>query len=186
MNILGISAFYHDSAACLVQDGEIISAVQEERFTRKKHDFSFPRNALRYCLDASGLQAGDLDYVVFYDKPFIKFERILETYLAYAPNGVRSFIKAMPLWVKQKIWMKEVISRELDFEGTIIFPEHHIHCKRVLGISEGPQKVVVGTDYYFPLLVGCPDYFYGRVSGSPLYLYPVLTCFLSRCLLLQV
>ena len=125
MNILGISAFYHDSAACLVQDGQIISAAQEERFTRKKHDFSFPNNALRYCLDTSGLKAADLDCVVFYDKPFIKFERILETYLAYAPFGIRSFIKALPLWVKQKIWMKEVISRELDFEGTIIFPEHH-------------------------------------------------------------
>jgi carbamoyltransferase len=125
MNILGISAFYHDSAACLVQDGKIISAAQEERFTRKKHDFSFPNNALGYCLDAGGLNAGDLDYVAFYDKPFVKFERILETYLAYAPHGVRSFIKALPLWVKQKIWMKEIIARELGFEGKIIFPEHH-------------------------------------------------------------
>jgi carbamoyltransferase len=125
MNILGISAFYHDSAACLVQDGKIISAAQEERFTRKKHDFSFPKNAVHYCLEDSGLQGRDLDFVAFYDKPFIKFERILETYLAYAPYGIRSFIKALPLWVKQKIWMKEVITRELDFEGTIIFPEHH-------------------------------------------------------------
>jgi len=125
MNILGISAFYHDSAACLVQDGKIISAAQEERFTRKKHDFSFPKNAVHYCLEESGLQGSDLDFVAFYDKPFIKFERILETYLAYAPFGIRSFIKALPLWVKQKIWMKEVITRELDFEGTIIFPEHH-------------------------------------------------------------
>jgi carbamoyltransferase len=125
MNILGISAFYHDSAACLVQDGRIISASQEERFTRKKHDFSFPKNAIRYCLDESGLKGKDLDFVSFYDKPFVKFERILETYLAYAPYGIRSFIKALPLWVKQKIWMKEVISRELDYEGTIIFPEHH-------------------------------------------------------------
>ena len=125
MNILGISAFYHDSAACLVQDGRIISAAQEERFTRKKHDFSFPKNAVHYCLEESGLQGKDLDFVAFYDKPFIKFERILETYLAYAPSGIRSFIKALPLWIKQKIWMKEVISRELDFEGKIIFPEHH-------------------------------------------------------------
>jgi carbamoyltransferase len=125
MNILGISAFYHDSAACLVQDGKIISAAQEERFTRKKHDFSFPKNAVHYCLEESGLQGRDLDFVAFYDKPFIKFERILETYLAYAPAGIRSFIKALPLWIKQKIWMKEVITRELDFEGKIIFPEHH-------------------------------------------------------------
>jgi len=125
MNILGISAFYHDSASCLIQDGKIISAAQEERFTRKKHDFSFPENAVNYCLQESKLQAKDLDYVVFYDKPFIKFERILETYLAYAPYGIRSFIKAIPLWIKQKLWMKEVIGKELDFEGKIIFPEHH-------------------------------------------------------------
>ena len=98
-NILGISAFYHDSAACLVQDGNIVSAVQEERFTRKKHDFSFPKNAIRYCLENSKLEGNDLDFVAFYDKPFIKFERILKTYLAYAPFGIRSFVKAMPLWI---------------------------------------------------------------------------------------
>lgn len=125
MNILGISAFYHDSAACLVQDGKIVSAAQEERFSRKKHDFSFPKNAIQYCLREGGLKGEDLDYVAFYDKPFIKFERILETYLAYAPVGIRSFIKAIPLWIKQKIWIKEIIGKELNFEGTIIFPEHH-------------------------------------------------------------
>jgi Predicted carbamoyl transferase, NodU family len=125
MNILGISAFYHDSAACLVQDGRIVSAAQEERFTRKKHDFSFPTNAIQYCLQESGLKVEDLDFVAFYDKPFLKFERILMTYLAYAPVGIRSFIKAMPLWIKQKIWMKEFIKKELDFAGKIIFPEHH-------------------------------------------------------------
>jgi carbamoyltransferase len=125
MKILGISAFYHDSAACLVEDGKVISAVQEERFTRKKHDFSFPDNAINYCLKNSGLEAKDLDFVVFYDKPFIKFERILETYLSYAPAGIRSFIKAMPLWIKQKIWMKEYIGKELEFKGKILFPEHH-------------------------------------------------------------
>ena len=125
MNILGISAFYHDSAACLVQDGKIVSAAQEERFTRKKHDYSFPKNAIDYCLDNSGLKGNDLDYVAFYDKPFLKFERILETYLNYAPLGIKSFIKAMPLWLKQKLWMKDFIRKELDFEGKIIFPEHH-------------------------------------------------------------
>lgn len=125
MNILGISAFYHDSAACLVQDGKIISAVQEERFTRKKHDYSFPKNAINCCLQDSGLRVNDLDFVAFYEKPFIKFERILETYLSYAPLGIRSFIKAVPLWIKQKIWMKELIRKELDFRGKIIFPEHH-------------------------------------------------------------
>ncbi len=125
MNILGISAFYHDSAVSLVQDGRIIFAAQEERFTRKKHDFSFPKSAINYCLQSSGLKVKDIDYVAFYDKPFLKFERILMTYLTYAPFGVRSFIKAMPLWIKQKIWMKEFIKKELGFEGNIIFPEHH-------------------------------------------------------------
>lgn len=125
MNILGISAFYHDSAACLVQDGKIVSAAQEERFTRKKHDFSFPKNAINYCLQNSDLTGNDLDFVAFYDKPFIKFERILETYLAYAPIGIGSFIKAMPLWIKHKIWMKEFIKKELDYDGKIIFTEHH-------------------------------------------------------------
>ena len=125
MNIMGISAFYHDSAACMVQDGKIISASQEERFTRKKHDFSFPKNAINFCLQNSRLQGKGLDVVAFYDKPFIKFERILETYLAYAPVGIQSFIKAIPLWVKQKLWIKELIRKELDFKGKIIFPEHH-------------------------------------------------------------
>lgn len=125
MNILGISAFYHDSAASLIRDGKIISAAQEERFTRKKHDFSFPRNAINYCLQEGGVKGKDLDFVAFYDKPFIKFERILETYLTYAPVGVRSFIKSMPLWIKQKLWMKEFIKCDLGFGGKIIFPEHH-------------------------------------------------------------
>ena len=125
MNILGISAFYHDSAACLVQEGKIISAAQEERFTRNKHDSSFPKHAIHFCLENSGLAGKDLDFVAFYDKPFIKFERILETYLAYAPFGIRSFIKAMPLWIKQKLWIKELFVKELDFDGKIIFTEHH-------------------------------------------------------------
>jgi carbamoyltransferase len=125
MNILGISAFYHDSAACLVQDGIIKSAAQEERFTRKKHDFSFPKNAIDYCLQDNALKVDDIDIIVFYDKPFIKFERILMTYLAYAPMGIRSFIKSMPMWIKQKIWIKDFIKKELGFNGRIIFPEHH-------------------------------------------------------------
>ncbi|MDI6854075.1 MAG: carbamoyltransferase [Deltaproteobacteria bacterium] len=125
MNILGISAFYHDSAACLVQDGKIIAAAQEERFTRKKHDLSFPRNAIDYCLKEAEITPPDLDYIAFYDKPFLKFERILETYLTYAPAGIRSFIKAMPLWVKQKLWLKDFITSELGYTGKILFPEHH-------------------------------------------------------------
>ncbi|MDD3731870.1 MAG: carbamoyltransferase [candidate division Zixibacteria bacterium] len=125
MNILGISAFYHDSAACLVQDGKIVAAAQEERFTRIKHDNSFPVNAVRFCLNYRHLSSRNLDYVAFYEKPFLKFERILETYLAYAPRGFLSFIKAMPLWLKKKIWMKDLIRRELEYEGPILFPEHH-------------------------------------------------------------
>ena len=125
MNILGISAFYHDSAACLIQDGVIIAAAQEERFTRKKHDFSFPKHAIDFCLNKGGIKAFELDCIAFYDKPFIKFERILETYLAYAPHGIASFLQALPLWIKQKLWMKDYIRTELGFEGKIIFPEHH-------------------------------------------------------------
>ena len=125
MNIIGISAFYHDSAACLVKDGEIIAAAQEERFTRKKHDQSFPKNAIRYCLEAGGITEKDIDFVAFYEKPFLKFERILETYLSYAPTGFASFIKALPIWIKQKLWIKDLIASELHYDGKIIFPEHH-------------------------------------------------------------
>lgn len=125
MYILGISAFYHDSAACLIEDGKIIAAAQEERFTRKKHDFGFPINAINFCLNYAGITSSNLELISFYDKPFLKFERILETYLQFVPKGIKSFIKAMPLWVKQKIWMKEYIKKELNYEGKIIFPEHH-------------------------------------------------------------
>ena len=123
--ILGISAFYHDSAACLVKDGEIIAAAQEERFTRKKHDFNFPIQAIQYCLKEAGITTKDLSYVGFYDKPFLKFERILLTYLTYAPLGLLSFLKAMPLWLKQKLYLKDLIREELMFKREIIFTEHH-------------------------------------------------------------
>jgi len=125
MYILGISAYYHDSAACLVKDGDILAAAQEERFTRKKHDFNFPVNAIEYCLSLEKITARDLDYVAFYDKPFVKFERLLESYLTYAPRGIRSFIKAMPVWLKQKLWTKELLKNDLEYEGPVIFPEHH-------------------------------------------------------------
>ena len=117
MNILGISAFYHDSAACLVRDDTIVAAAQEERFTRKKHDFRFPAHAVEYCLRTGDIEASDLDAVAFYDKPWAKFERLLETYLAFAPQGLNSFLKAMPLWLKQKLWMGELIARETGFRG---------------------------------------------------------------------
>lgn len=125
MKILGISAYYHDSAAAIIIDGNIVAAAHEERFSRKKHDHRFPINALKYCLNEAGIDSSQLDYVAFYDKPFLKFERLLETYLAYAPVGIQSFIKAMPLWIKEKLWMKELIKNEVGFEGKVLFPEHH-------------------------------------------------------------
>jgi len=112
-SILGISAFYHDSAACLVVDGDIVAAAQEERFTRIKHDHNFPVKASRYCLSEAGLSAGELDYVAFYDKPLLKFDRLLETYLDYSPAGFSSFLKAMPLWMREKLWMPDLIRTEL-------------------------------------------------------------------------
>jgi carbamoyltransferase len=125
--ILGISAFYHDSAAALVVDGEIVAAAQEERFTRKKHDHNFPLNALRYCLDEAGLTPEQLDYVGFYDKPFLKFERLLETYLSYAPRGFSSFVKFVPLWMKQKLHLPRELARGLGgaYKKQYVFTEHH-------------------------------------------------------------
>ncbi len=133
--ILGISAFYHDSAAVLIRDGEIIAAAQEERFTRKKHDPSFPKQAISYCLEKFSIDIDQLNHIVFYDKPLIKFERLLETYLSYAPCGVRSFISAMPIWVKEKLFLKDLIIKELkslskkslpkNYRLNILFTEHH-------------------------------------------------------------
>ena len=124
--ILGISAFYHDSAAALVADGEIVAAAQEERFTRKKHDPEFPAQAIAYCLEEAGLDASQLDYVAFYDKPFAKFDRLLETYLAYAPIGLRSFSLAMPLWLKQKLHLRRIIRTHLNgCRAPLVFTDHH-------------------------------------------------------------
>ena len=131
--ILGISAYYHDSAAALVVDGKIIAAAQEERFTRKKHDANFPAEAIRYCLQEAGLSLGDISHIVFYDKPLIKFERLLETYLAYAPAGFLSFVKAIPVWLKEKLYLKKTLRRELAALGNmkedqlpqLMFTEHH-------------------------------------------------------------
>ena len=132
MRILGISAFYHDSAAALLRDGEIIAAAQEERFTRKKHDSRFPFHAVEFCLAREGVRLSDLDYVVFYDKPFLKFERLLETYVAFAPRGLRSFGMAIPLWVREKLFQKSLLHDELkrfgeefDWEHRLLFTEHH-------------------------------------------------------------
>ena len=132
--VLGISAFYHDSAACLIGDGQIIAAAQEERFTRKKHDAGFPQNAIAYCLQEAAIVPDQVQNVVYYEKPFIKFERLLETYLAFAPKGFRSFASAMPLWIKDKLFQKSVLTKALtetlgadvDWEGRLLFSEHHL------------------------------------------------------------
>lgn len=134
MKILGISAYYHDAAACLVVDGEIIAAAQEERFTRKKHDLNFPVNAIAYCLTYAKIKSKDIDYVVFYDKPFLKFERLLETYLAFAPRGFKSFATSLPIWLKDKLFQKSVITSALKdlwgkdgkWEEKLLFSEHHL------------------------------------------------------------
>ena len=125
--ILGVSAFYHDSAAALIVDGDIVAAAQEERFTRKKHDYDFPIHAIEYCLEEANIKASDLDYVGFYDKPLLKFERLLETYLSYAPRGFRSFVKAMPLWLRQKLHLPREMSRGLKnaYRKRYVFTEHH-------------------------------------------------------------
>ena len=132
MRVLGISAFYHDSAAALIEDGHLASAAQEERFTRKKHDSGFPEKAVQFCLDRAGIKMADIDYVAFYDKPFLKFERLLETYLAYAPRGFNSFRMAMPLWLKEKLFQKTLLRDEMkkwepdfDWQKRLLFGEHH-------------------------------------------------------------
>src|SRR5918996_788906 len=134
MDILGISAFYHDSAACLIRDGKIVAAAQEERFTRKKQDAGFPSHAIRYCLREGRISLSNLRYVVFYDKPLVKFERLLETYLTFAPRGLRSFLAAMPVWMKEKMFLKSLLQKELVSisDGLkkkeipqLLFAEHH-------------------------------------------------------------
>lgn len=125
MKILGLSCFYHDSAAALLVDGALVAAAHEERFSRKRHDPSFPRQAVRFCLAEAGLRPADLDYVVFYDKPLLKFERLLQTYLGTVPKGLASFTKAMPVWLREKLWTTRVIRDELDYDGELLFTEHH-------------------------------------------------------------
>jgi carbamoyltransferase len=125
MYILGISAFYHDSAACLIKDGVIVAAMQQERFSRVKHDHRFPHESVEWCLKEAGITAKDLDYVVFYDKPILKFERLLETYLSFVPKGWASFLMAMPLWLKQKLHIPDLIRKSLGYDGKLYFPEHH-------------------------------------------------------------
>jgi len=149
--ILGISAFYHDSAAAVLVDGKIVAAAQEERFTRKKHDSSFPINACRFVLDEAGVKFEDLRAVSFYDKPFLKFERLLETYHAFVPKGVASFVSAMPVWIKEKLLMKRLISRHLAELGggrvPVYFPEHHLsHAASAFYPSPFAEAAIVTID----------------------------------------
>ena len=154
MNVLGVSAFYHDSAAALVRDGEIAAAAQEERFTRKKHDASFPAESMAYCLAEAGLDLGDIDYVAFYDKPFLKFERLLETYLAFAPRGFQSFRMAVPVWLKEKLFQKSLLRDEMrkhrpdfDWQNKLLFAEHHqSHAASAFFPSPFDDAVVLTMD----------------------------------------
>jgi len=154
MVILGISAFYHDSAAVLLKDGKILAAAEEERFSRKKHDAGFPTQAIKFCLQHCGLKLSDVDSIVFYDKPMLKFERLLETYYAFAPRGFLSFLKAMPVWMKEKLFLKKLIRTELkkvDEADTrkikILFPEHHLsHAASAFYPSPFSEAAIVTID----------------------------------------
>ena len=155
MNILGISAFYHDSAAAIVVDGKILAAVQEERFTRIKQDSSFPSNAVKYCLEYSGLYLNELDAIVFYDKPLLKFERLLETYYGFAPKGIRSFIKASPVWLNEKMFLKRLIHEALSEidenydkrKSKLLFPEHHLsHAASAFYPSPYEEAAIITVD----------------------------------------
>jgi carbamoyltransferase len=154
MRILGLSAFYHDSAAALVEDGRILAAAQEERFTRKKHDARFPKHAIEYCLAEAGIRLDEVDHVAFYDKPFLKFERLLETYLAFAPRGYRSFAMAIPLWLKEKLFQKSLLIRQLktfapdyDWDKRLLFAEHHqSHAASAFFASPFDEAVVLTMD----------------------------------------
>ncbi len=153
MRILGLSAFYHDSAAALVVDGRIAAAAQEERFTRKKHDERFPAHAIQYCLDEAGITLDDVDHIVFYEKPFIKFERLLETYLTFAPKGFQSFAKAMPVWLSEKLFQKSLINRKFKAldpgfkQDKLLFTEHHIsHAASAFYPSPFERACVLTTD----------------------------------------
>ena len=154
MRILGISAFYHDSAAALVEDGRIVAAAQEERFTRKKHDARFPRQAIAYCLEESRTRLDEIDHIVFYDKPFLKFERLLETYLAFAPRGYQSFSMAIPVWLREKLFQKSLLKKELkafapsyDWDQRLLFAEHHqSHAASAFFASPFEEAVVLTMD----------------------------------------
>src|SRR5688572_11176893 len=152
MRILGISAFYHDSAAALVEDGQVVAAAQEERFSRKKHDAGFPSNSIAYCLGQAGAGIGEIDRVVFYDKPFLKFERLVETYLSFAPRGFKSFRMAIPLWLQEKLFLKTMLKQQLSaldssWNGQLLFSEHHLsHAASAFYPSPFDEAAVLTMD----------------------------------------
>ena len=155
MYILGISAYYHDSAVCLIKDGKIVAAAQEERFTRIKYDSSFPANAINYCLKEAKIVSSEVDYVTFYDKPFLKFERLLETYLAFAPSGFKNFATSMPVWIKDKLFQKSIIIKELtkllgedvNWLEKLLFSEHHLsHAASAFYPSPFEEAIILTLD----------------------------------------
>ncbi|MFM8494164.1 MAG: carbamoyltransferase N-terminal domain-containing protein, partial [Planctomycetia bacterium] len=155
MRILGLSAYYHDAAACLLIDGAIAAAAQEERFTRKKHDAGFPRHAIRSCLDVAGVRPDEIDHVVFYEKPFLKFERLFETYLAFAPRGFRSFVTSLPVWLQEKLFQKTMIldaleatlGGQIDWAPRLLFSEHHLsHAASAFFASPYEEAAVLTMD----------------------------------------
>ena len=167
MNILGISAFYHDSAACFVQDGRIIAAAQEERFSRRKHDPRFPRHAVDYCLEEANISVKDIDYLVFYDKPFMTFERLLLSYLTIAPKGLKSWLSAMPSWLRQKLHIRKIINKETGYEGTILFTEHHeAHAASAFYPSPFSKSAILTVDGVGEWATAC----YGYGEGNDINL----------------
>ena len=154
MLVLGVSAFYHDSAAAIIKNGQVIAAAQEERFTRIKHDPSFPYNAIVFCLHVAEVSLSEVDYIAFYEKPFIKFERLLETYLAFAPRGFTSFSRAIPIWIREKLFQKSLLQKEFmkiddrfDYDAKILFSEHHLsHAASAFFPSPFDKAIVLTMD----------------------------------------
>ena len=147
MYILGISCYYHNSAACIIKDGEVVAAVEEERFTRKKFDDGFPSEAIDYCMNEAGITTKDLECVAFYDKSILKFERLLDNYITLAPLGLKSFLNVIPKWLHKRIWVKEEIKKHLKYNGEIIFPEHHIsHAAYAFFTSPFNQSAILSVD----------------------------------------
>jgi len=147
MHILGISCFYHDAAAAIVRDGELVAAAEEERFSRRKHDFGWPANAIGYCLREAGMTINDVDHIVFYEKPILKFERILSCYISTWPMSYVAFLKALPLWLKERLWLKDFIQKRLSTDRGILFAEHHMsHAASAFLVSPFDEATILTLD----------------------------------------